>query len=543
MRFRLLFILAAACAAARADGQQARVLSVSGSLDVHRGGKAWMAAARMDLAPGDRLITDDNSYASLLVGQGVVYMGASTSLSLREGASNGGIDITQGQARIVVSEKSDIHLHFLAAYAKLCRGVYVVTVDRDGARVTNIQGRAVVAAQGVRAAAFQQETGQDVHPGESIVVPPSGNGATLDEESTDTEDEVEERRRHALQEDAAEAAEGQQLAQQPVGDATPTPTTRGGQGPGGSILGQNFIASPAISSSFGGLSSSFSSIGGALFADAAQSTNQGQSTDGGGPFPGNIHLLTAETKYAIDGVALEPEEFNEIFSAGPAEPVYFSIGTGALPQAQVFTDFQTASDVVPRAIAIPGFDAYVVKFTQFGLVDAGLDPSGAEQNVQGINGLVGADPPAPSIFNATPTADERAVFNELATFALGEFRLRPNGGDDGDMFELAVRRSDQDRLIIKDGGGNDANDVVTPHPDVTFTDVPDPRFQPAAATVKSPDPTSFDQTPTTVSKLNELRRAAATTILADQLHDFAQRTGQTRFVIDGKIIDISGYKR
>ena len=100
--------------------------------------------------------------------------------------------------------------------------------------------------------------------------------------------------------------------------------------------------------------------------------------------------------------------------------------------------------------------------------------------------------------------------------------------------------------MTSSSNNNDANDLVTPNSQVdTFVDKVDPRFLPAAPTVKVPGVNSFDRNGagTRFSNLNTARRAAVTTVLADQLHDYAQRTGQTRFVIDGRIIDISGYRR
>lgn len=41
---------------------------------------------------------------------------------------------------------------------------------------------------------------------------------------------------------------------------------------------------------------------------------------------------------------------------------------------------------------------------------------------------------------------------------------------------------------------------------------------------------------------DRIRKAAIQTLMADQLQEFSQRTGQTRFVLDGQLIDISGYQ-
>ena len=95
-----------------------------------------------------------------------------------------------------------------------------------------------------------------------------------------------------------------------------------------------FTASPGLSASAG------------LFADAAQSTDQGQIVANppagsaiGDPFPGNIHLVTGESRYALTRVQLSAAETAAIFPTG--DPVYFSIGLGVTPTTQVSTDFLT----------------------------------------------------------------------------------------------------------------------------------------------------------------------------------------------------------
>lgn len=364
----------------------------------------------------------------------------------------------------------------------------------------------------------------------------------------------------ALQDQAADAVGQQPLDEQPSAPQQTNPLggnqQQGGNlrsGAGGASSSQNNISTTSISASLAGFSASFAgSASGGLFADANQATNQGRllapfpgppALAVGDPFPGNIHLVTNESRYSLTNVQLLDSERNAIFDGTSNGSVYFSIAEG-LPTTQVFTDFLTASDATNVAIPIPGTTNSVVRFTQFGLPDAGIDPTAAEQNGIGITGLVGNDPPAPLVVNATPTTDTRANLNEKVTFALGEFRLSPEGSD---SLNLAIRRSDQDRLIVKNSGGNDALDDVTPNPDVTFTNEVDPRFLPAAPTVKQPVAQTLDantqDAQTRFSGLNRLRRAAVTTIMADQLHDFARRTGRTRFVVDGRIIDVSGYQK
>src|SRR5262249_26367295 len=63
-------------------------------------------------------------------------------------------------------------------------------------------------------------------------------------------------------------------------------------------------------------------------------------------------------------------------------------------------------------------------------------------------------------------------------------------------------------------------------------------FVPVANTPQTP---TLKQAPT-YGSLDLLRKAATTTLLADSLSAYSRRTGQTRFVIDHRVIDITGYK-
>lgn len=275
--------------------------------------------------------------------------------------------------------------------------------------------------------------------------------------------------------------------------------------------------------------------------DAGQSTLAGMLPNGD-PFPGSIHLLTSETRYALNGLNLSAAERTQLSSTE-----YWSIGLGSSPTSQVTTSFLTASGVDPTVVRIPNLNAYIVRLDQFGITDpVNNDPTINTTANVGVAGLVGTPPTAPIIDGADPLLDTRgasASFNSGATFALGEFRSGVNAEGD---FEIAIRRSAQDRTIVKDPNGNDAQDQVVVNPEIPldrFVDVSDPLFQPAAPTVKAPLPNALDSTPTRLSRLNVLRRAATTTLVAEKLYEFSRRTGQTRFVIDGQIIDISGYQR
>ena len=250
-------------------------------------------------------------------------------------------------------------------------------------------------------------------------------------------------------------------------------------------------------------------------------------------FPGNIHPVTGQTRYTLFDVDLD------LADGFPISTQFWSIGEGAQPTGQVTTAIGTGTGVTPDVIAIPQFDAYVIRLDQYGIVDPASDAAEGNQTVA-ISGLLGLDPSNPLIQGlATPLVDERSLFNDLMTFSVGELTI----SRDGDHPEFSVRRSDQDRLIVKDSGGNANNDQVEKNPDVTFEDVADPLFFPSNPTVKVPTrgPDSMSGRPT-YRQLGFLRKAAVTTLMARELAGFARRTGQTRFVVDGKILDITGYR-
>lgn len=300
------------------------------------------------------------------------------------------------------------------------------------------------------------------------------------------------------------------------------------------------LGTSGINLALGSVSLSTSAGGaGGLFTDANQATNAGMLTTAGAGvavganFPGNIHPVTSETVHALTDVSV-------VFSDGfPLFRQFWSIGIGTPPTSQATTGINTGTSATPEAVAVPQFNAYIVRLNQYGLTDPASAAADGDTSVS-ISGLVGANPQNPNIQGATPLTDERAEINNRLTFALGELAVDLNGTTP----QLVVRRSDQDRLIVKDPGGNDANDQVTVNTQVTsFVDEADPLFFPSNPTVKVPGRGAdlLTNRPS-FSTLDPLRKAAATTLMADQLFEFSRRTGQTRFVIDGKILDISGYQ-
>ena len=308
----------------------------------------------------------------------------------------------------------------------------------------------------------------------------------------------------------------------------------------GGVNTQVALGTSGINLALGNVSLSTAAGGaGGLFTDANQATNAGMLTTAGAGlaagsnFPGNIHPVTSETIHSLNDVSV-------VFSDGfPLFRQFWSIGVGTPPTGQVTTGINTGTSPTPEAIAIPQFNAYIVRLDQYGLTDPASSAAAGDTSVS-ISGLVGANPQNPNIQGAMPLVDERAEINDRLTFALGELAVDLNGTTP----QLVVRRSDQDRMIVKDPGGNDANDQVTVNTQVTeFIDKADPLFFPSNPTVKVPGrgPDLLTNRPS-YSTLDPLRKAAATTLMADQLFEYARRTGQTRFVVDGKILDISGYQ-
>lgn len=370
-------------------------------------------------------------------------------------------------------------------------------------------------------------------------LPEQANGKDTKEEDDEKDrkkvDESEKTRSQTTPNDDATRGLGDDLLPPEV-DNVPEPAANASSG----ANTQAALGTSGINLALGNVSLSTAAGGaGGLFTDANQATNAGMLTTAGAGlaaganFPGNIHPVTSETIHSFTDV-------NVVFSDGfPLFRQFWSIGIGTPPTTQVSTGVNTGTSATPDAVAIPQFGAYIVRLDQYGLTDPASDAAANDTSVS-ISGLVGANPQNPNVQGATPLTDERAEINDRLTFALGELAVDLNGATP----QLVVRRSDQDRLIVKDPGGNDANDQVTVNTQVTeFVDKADPLFFPSNATVKVPGRGAdlLTNRPS-YRTLDPLRKAAATTLMADQLFEYSRRTGQTRFVVDGKILDISGYK-
>ncbi len=296
------------------------------------------------------------------------------------------------------------------------------------------------------------------------------------------------------------------------------------------------VSLSSVSLALGSVSSSSSAASsGALFSDAQQDSVNLM-------FPGNVHIVTAQSQYQLFNVRLTPRDMFPIASQ------FWSIGVGPSPTTLVSTTVRTGSALNPTVLRIPRTDAYLVNLAQYGIKDpTTITSTDSSNNAVGITGFLGQNPTAPQIRGATPLLDARAQFNQRLTFAVGELALSTAASKTGTSNNpvLSIRRSDQDRQIIKSPTGNDNLDKVTPNPDVNFTQVHDAKFFPEIPLVYVPagSPTQALRNPPTYHGLDLLRKAAATTLLADSLFAYSQRTGQTRFVVDKQVVDISGYRK
>lgn len=426
-----------------------------------------------------------------------------------------------------------------------------------------------------------------------------------------------------------------QTQQAPAGDSSSTPQ-----------VGQQYVSTLAsLNIGFGGISSSSTSLAsGGATADANQRTgspsidNDGfsefidagtggfldgtaiidgfQRTESGFPggnalsnFNGSVYAVTAES-VSNQNIGLMPSELSL---------EYWSVADTSLPAdldvadiddqvsirrgftnlvTEDFVEIERITPVLdssgnPVVVPVPGTTLQVVNF---GDQLATSDPFPSD-------GFVAEPADASSLLATTgiatgPTPDRNirigqglkdpdgAALNPNLTYGLGQVRLENTGGGN---LSIAIRRSDQDRLLDPDGGfdNDDPSSFerdeainVTPNPAVTYrtaqtSDIPTDEL--TTTTVNGPEEVVFvddrrgagypnddfpyvadlngqsglsDRLPASFSRSPSLQTLAPngngkrvmTTILAESLKDFTQRTGQTRFVVDGQLIDISGYR-
>lgn len=570
----------------------AQVTGVVGDVRTTREGRETAVVPKSALQVGDVVSTGPDAGAILYWRSGItVYMGANSRIELGDAAPVTKLNLGSGEVRITAGNTNGLILLTPQAEARLSRGILRAAVTPKGERFWSESGTAsirmrelearrklprrqiltagshtvvepvptesnstVVRVAGTRQEAAPERPVIQLKPGEQITILPGGSVQKATRgDAADWELDIEKLKRaasanasRAYRDSVAQESLNRSNTDAPPTDA-PDGTTNANQTTTNSST--QVSTSSGVNLSLGNvLASSAAGSAGGLFTDANQNTLSGklttpyQNLPAGSTFAGNIHLLTGQTTYTLSDVNLTMRDgfLGNQAPGSPAGPQFWSVGLGALPTGQITTGIGTGTGLNPDAIRIHGFNAYVVRLDQFGIPDP-ASPNPPPGQTFAVPGLVGQTPVNPNIQGAVPLKDTTAQFNQNATFALGQIAL---GKTVDNHPQVILRRSDQDRRIIKDPGGNDNLDQVTANPDVTgFSNVSDPLFFPSLPTVKVPDrgPNALRNLPE-YRHQHALQRAAITTVTAEGLAGYAKRTGQTRFVIDGKIIDISGYK-
>jgi hypothetical protein len=544
-----------------------RVAATLGRVTVERGGRIYTARPSAEIQTGDRLETGPDSGATVLLDADYALdLGPATRAALTGGPAAWAVTLERGEVR-VTSAAGPVTVAAGPVRARAGRAIVRAAVGSRGARVWTEEG-SVAVMSGARDLGPLAD-GQEVSiatagaVGNPRPVDPAGWTIRPDGLRLAAAAAASRRRKHGLAHDANETtarafqASGQAgVPPTPEGEEAPTEPTPTPETPAEpttpappttpteeTLEASSSLTQPTgvstISLALGNLTtaSAFGASGG-LFSDAQQDTLNPA-------FPGNIYLVTAQTQSRLLNIPLHRSD------NFPTMREYWSIGVGTPPTQQVVTTFRTASDSPPMTIPIPRTNTYLIRSpqSQYGIPDPATatlqtNASGA----LGIAGLLGVPPTAPQVLNATPLTDPRAQINDRATFALGEFALQRDLNRHGQQVpRIDLRRGDQDRAIIKSPTGNDNLDIVQPNPQINFINVPDPKFFPELPTVKAPDArpgqATFKTPPPMYARLDRLRQAAVTTLLADRLASVARRTGQTRFTLDNRtVIDITGYR-
>lgn len=536
----------------QAGSPAGQLLGTFGSVTVQRQGELLRADSIAALESNDQIISAANSGAMVLTEPNAsLYVGQQTKLTFRpaEDAQRVDLQLDVGELRVSPSNQRQANVRTPWATA-VCAGPATARVQTQGdtarfwaeaGSCTITLSEAALAQQGLRdrfrLAGFRQpQTTLVLQTGESVTVR-EGQGFGEVEDGA-TQQWLIDPTEFALSIAGGGGSRLQPQTDRSIDSAPTTETFSDDFTPDNQGFNSQISLTGGINLTLGtSINSAAAGSSGGTFADANQSSLSGELQSGFGPvaagnaFPGNIHLITGETGYSFPEIMLQA---NDMF---PDSVEFWSIGVGASPTAQVATDIFTGTNPTPTTIRIPQFDAYIIRFDQFSTPDpasVGATPTATF----GTTGLVGNMPVSPGVAGATPLRDERANINETATFALGEFAIRM----DGDTPVVSMRRSDQDRRIIKDPGGNDDNDQITVNTDVSqFHTTVDNRFFAQNVGVYVPANDSLRNLPE-FSRSTQLRKAAFTVLTAERLQHVARRTGQTRFVVDGSIVDITGYK-
>lgn len=568
------FSIAAASAA-----ENAKLLSVTGQVALERTDESGQrrsiqGKARTGVSSRDLIRTGDQGAASLMVGNSLVYLGAETTAQILMGEGQPTLQLHSGQVRAVITGQPGLRIVSTTTDTLAVEGILRVAVEPSATRVASEQGLAQVqhpSAQSQNAIALtsyaQLET-TTLQPGQQVVIPSASDGSgdaapVVIEEEQDEQDTIDV---ESLQQQAADSA---QVQQQNQFATTPTSTTRGAGATNQRTTPQNnnIAAAPGLGFGFGAFASASSlpAFGG-LTADFNQRTDNGkltvigngvdeavvrqvdpagpdQNLIAGGVFKGSIQFVTSENR-TINDVGLE----NDLPS-----PQFWSIANFTSNNADDYDLIVSDAGNTFSNPAIEAVDGSVIRLSDGrALVRydaseiANADPVSGNSNPAGLiagnsdsGSLAGSNPSDSynlSVATFTPDSSDSDVLNDRLTYVLGQVVLREDNGN----LIVGIRRSDQDRLIDFNMAPN--VDEVSANNDVIYRratpeDLSNQVFgEPQAGDIV---PDSFNR-PVSLSNLGANSREAITQIMASGLSGFAQRTGQTRFVVDGQIIDIAG---
>jgi hypothetical protein len=560
-----------------AMGFEAKVLSTVGGVHFQRGEQTQMARERARLITGDMVRTTHNSGASLLLGNCIVYVGPQTSTQIGTDDGIPTLFVFSGQVRAVATGMPGMQVLTDSSVTSTSEGILRVTVDHQSSRIASLEGQAYVNRrihgyrQQVELTNFAPDESTVLQPGQQLAIPSNGAPtASTGIEGTDAIDEESEIEVDSLQEQAAAAAERQRRERQTA--QNPPTNTRGANTQANrntSNSQNNVVAAPGFGFGFGSFASaaSFSASGGSN-ADNLQRTITGTLTTlengvddpsltsgslgSGDVFSGSVHLVTAENQ-TFNNVGLD----NSLPTPDLPEPQYWSIAPFTSSDHNDYT-IQIASNdgfstVQINAIAgsvIPLSDGRaIVRYDATALMNA--DPITGNGNVSplnpdaGTNGaFVGTSPEdnfSMSLATIPTDTSDFDVLNDKLTYTLGQVVLR----DDNGQLVVGIRRSDQDRLIdYQNNVRDDGDDLVSANRDVTYRvatldDQNNPANNGEIVDGRDYIPTDLNRS-VNLTSLGANGQEAMTRIMASGLRGFAERTGQTRFVVDGKIIDIAG---
>ncbi|MFM9962988.1 MAG: hypothetical protein ACKV2Q_17405 [Planctomycetaceae bacterium] len=529
-------------------------VSVSNEAGATRGG-----TTATTLQAGDTITTGAGGSSLVSLRSKVsVYVGGQTQLRLQTPPAGLQLVQARGEIRVVSNNADGVTILTSAVEARMKRGILRVGIIPAGIRFWAEKGTAELTSREQQAARQRR----------SLIQVVSFKSAELQDAATITLKEGQQilyvlgkgfdppvdgkQEDWTIDPQQLMVAIGQARSQATRSADAANPAGDQGDGTGSNTQNTQASTTAGVNFSLGNsLASSAASSGGGIFTDANQNTLSGRLTApfrglaAGTAFPGNINLVTAEQTYTFSDVRLNMAESTGLTAPMVAKE-FWSIGLGSTAnQGQITTGIGTGTSASPDLIRIPQFDSYLVRLDQFGVADP-ASPTAIGNLDFAVTGLAGNTPFNPEIVGATALTDTRgpSQINDRATFALGEFSVSQQVNPQGNRPQIGMRRSDQDRKIVKDANGNDNLDQVTPNADVVaFDDVAEPRFFPQVPTVKTPGigANGLNNVPR-YSTSDNLRRAAFTTLTAEKLKSFAGRTGQTRFVIDGKIVDITGYR-